>query len=96
MTCSTRFSEGATANSFASRDHRLSRHGNHFGLAGGSGTYAFLIGVGWIGGDGFRVRQFFMRDYDEEASQLHALSAYLARFQSIVTYNACCYDQPLL
>jgi uncharacterized protein YprB with RNaseH-like and TPR domain len=37
------------------------------GLAGGSGTYAFLIGVGWIGEDGFRVRQFFMRDYDEEA-----------------------------
>jgi len=37
------------------------------GLAGGSGTYAFLIGVGSIDEEGFRVRQFFMRDYDEEA-----------------------------
>lgn len=66
------------------------------GLAGGSGTYAFLIGVGSIHPEGFRVRQFFMRDYNEEASQLHALSAYLARFQVIVTYNGKSYDQPLL
>src|SRR5271167_3896169 len=44
------------------------------GLAGGSGTYAFLVGVGWIDDEGFRVRQFFMRDYDEEASVLHALN----------------------
>lgn len=66
------------------------------GLAGGSGTYAFLIGVGSIHPEGFRVRQFFMRDYNEEASQLHALSAYLARFEVIVTYNGRSYDQPLL
>jgi uncharacterized protein len=45
------------------------------GLAGGSGTYAFLIGVGSIDAEGFRVRQFFMRDYDEEPSVLHALTA---------------------
>jgi uncharacterized protein YprB with RNaseH-like and TPR domain len=66
------------------------------GLAGGSGTYAFLIGVGWIGEDGFRVRQFFMRDYDEEASALHALGALLARFDVLITYNGKSYDQPLL
>src|SRR3954471_14118673 len=36
------------------------------GLAGGTGTYAFLIGVGSIDKTGFRLRQFFMRDYDEE------------------------------
>src|SRR6266478_360135 len=40
------------------------------GLAGGTGTCAFLVGVGRITPDGFRVRQFFMRDYGEEASQL--------------------------
>ena len=38
------------------------------GLAGGSGTYAFLIGVGRITAEGFRVRQFFMREYAEEHS----------------------------
>jgi uncharacterized protein YprB with RNaseH-like and TPR domain len=40
------------------------------GLAGGTGTYAFLIGVGSIEPAGFRLRQFFMRDHGEEASLL--------------------------
>ena len=66
------------------------------GLAGGSGTYAFLIGVGSIGADGFRVRQFFMRDYAEEPSLLHSLAAYLARFDVLITYNGRSFDQPLL
>jgi uncharacterized protein YprB with RNaseH-like and TPR domain len=66
------------------------------GLAGGSGTYAFLVGVGRIAPDGFRVRQFFMRDYGEEASLLHALAAHLKQFQVLITYNGRTYDQPLL
>jgi uncharacterized protein YprB with RNaseH-like and TPR domain len=66
------------------------------GLAGGSGTYAFLIGVGSIGDDGFRVRQFFMRDYSEEASVLHSLAEYIGRFDVLITYNGRSYDQPLL
>jgi uncharacterized protein YprB with RNaseH-like and TPR domain len=66
------------------------------GLAGGSGTCAFLIGVGSIDRDGFRVRQFFMRDYCEEPSVLHALTAYLGRFDVLITYNGKSFDQPLL
>jgi tetratricopeptide (TPR) repeat protein len=66
------------------------------GLAGGAGTYAVLVGVGRIAADGFRVRQFFMRDFDEEASLLSALSAHLAEFDVLVTYNGKTYDQPLL
>ncbi len=66
------------------------------GLAGGSGTYAFLIGVGSITPAGFHLRQFFMRDYDEEASLLHALSAYLEQFEVLITYNGKTFDQPLL
>jgi uncharacterized protein len=66
------------------------------GLAGGTGTYAFLVGVGSIDKCGFRVRQFFMRDYGEEASQLHALAAYLEPFDVLITYNGKTYDQPLL
>jgi uncharacterized protein len=66
------------------------------GLAGGSGTYAFLIGVGHIEPAGFRLRQFFMRDFGEEPSLLHALSAHLAQFDVLVTYNGKTYDQPLL
>ena len=66
------------------------------GLAGGAGTYAFLIGVGSIDEEGFRVRQFFMRDFGDESSLLSALSDYLARFDVLVTYNGKTYDVPLL
>jgi uncharacterized protein YprB with RNaseH-like and TPR domain len=66
------------------------------GLAGGTGTYAFLIGVGSIDATGFRLRQFFMRDYGEEPSLLHRLHEHLAQFDVLITYNGKAYDQPLL
>jgi hypothetical protein len=66
------------------------------GLAGGSGTYAFLTGVGRIVPDGFRVRQFFLREYAEERSALAALAAHLSEFDVLITYNGKTYDQPLL
>jgi len=66
------------------------------GLAGGAGTYAFLVGVGSIEPAGFRLRQFFMRDYGEEASLLRRLAEYLEGFDVLVTYNGKSYDQPLL
>ena len=65
-------------------------------MAGGTGTYAFLIGVGSIDSTGFRLRQFFMRDYGEEASQLSRLAEYLAPFDVLITFNGKAYDQPLL
>ena len=40
------------------------------GLAGGTGTYAFLVGLGWWEEDGFVVEQFFMRNHGEEPSLL--------------------------
>ena len=66
------------------------------GLAGGTGTCAFLVGVGRITREGFRVRQFFMRDYAEEASVLDSLTKHLASFRILVTYNGRAFDQPLL
>jgi len=66
------------------------------GLAGGSGTCAFLIGVGRITDDGFRVRQYFMRDYNEEASQLEALEEDLSDARLLITYNGKAFDLPLL
>lgn len=66
------------------------------GLAGGAGTYAFLIGVGRITPEGFRLRQFFMREPCEEASLLHRLTEHLAEFDTLITYNGRTYDQPLL
>lgn len=66
------------------------------GLAGGTGTYAFLVGVGRITEEGFRLRQFFMRDYGEEPSLLWGLARHLEEFGVLVTYNGKAYDQPLL
>jgi uncharacterized protein len=66
------------------------------GLAGGSGTYAFLIGVGQITPEGFALRQYFMREYAEERSLLFALEQQLQEFDVLITYNGRSYDQPLL
>jgi hypothetical protein len=66
------------------------------GLAGGAGTAAFLIGVGFVDGERFRVRQYFMRDYHEEGALLHALALELLRFRHLVTFNGRMFDVPLL
>jgi uncharacterized protein len=66
------------------------------GLAGGTGTYAFLVGLGFFDGDAFEVRQYFMRDLDEEPALLAALDAQFRRFDGVVTYNGGGFDLPLL
>ncbi len=66
------------------------------GLSGGTGTYAFLIGLGWWDSGGLQVEQFFMRDFHEEHSILHELSARLADRPVLVTFNGKSFDWPLL
>lgn len=66
------------------------------GLSGGTGTYAFLIGVGRFDGDDFHLAQFFMRDPVEESGQLAALEEFLAPCSTLVTFNGKAFDIPLL
>ena len=66
------------------------------GLAGGSGTYAFLVGLAWWEGGGLEVEQLFMRDYNEERSLLFALAERLAERRVLVTFNGKSFDWPLL
>jgi len=66
------------------------------GLAGGTGTCAFLIGVGAIEGSDFVVRQFFLRDYPEEKAVLAALAEVLGSYKGLVTFNGKTFDVPLL
>ncbi len=66
------------------------------GLAGGTGTYAFLVGIGYQTADSFELVQFFMRDPAEEAALLTALEQWLARFEVVVTFNGKTFDIPLL
>lgn len=66
------------------------------GLAGGSGTVAFLIGLGYVSRDKFTVEQFFMEDYDVEGEMLSRLCRKLEGFGWLVTFNGKCFDAPLL
>jgi uncharacterized protein YprB with RNaseH-like and TPR domain len=66
------------------------------GLSGGTGTFAFMIGLGFFEGDGFLVEQLFMRDYVEERASLSILRNLLQSFDYLVTFNGRHYDVPLL
>jgi uncharacterized protein YprB with RNaseH-like and TPR domain len=66
------------------------------GLAGGTGTYAFLIGIGKFTNTGFNLSQFFMRDPFEEPSHLAAVLGALDDSRVLVTYNGKSFDVPLL
>ena len=59
-------------------------------------THAFLIGVGRITREGFRIRQFFTRSLADEASALVAVYRHLADFDVLITFNGKTYDVPLL
>ncbi len=66
------------------------------GLGMGAGTVAFLLGLGWVEGDAFVVRQLMMRDYPEEPLQMAAFEELLSGFVAFVTYNGKSFDLPLL
>lgn len=66
------------------------------GLAGGTGTYVFLVGIGAVEDGDFALTQYFLRDLGGEAKMLEALAAHLARFDALVTFNGTRFDLPLL
>ncbi len=66
------------------------------GLAGGTGTFAFLIGLGWFEGDDFIVCQLFARDFSEEAAMLAFLREIALEKRFLVTFNGRAYDMNLL
>jgi tetratricopeptide (TPR) repeat protein len=65
-------------------------------LAGGTGTYAFLIGLAWWDAGALQVEQFFMRDFGEEHAILHEVAARIAERPVLVTFNGKAFDWPLL
>lgn len=72
------------------------------GLAGGSGTYIVVAGLGSfeIAGEGvppaFRLRQYFLADVGSECAMLGMLARDLGRFDGLVTYNGRAFDVPCL
>lgn len=66
------------------------------GLAGGTGTLAFLIGLGWFENKSFVTRQIFARDFSEERASLSFLLEIARNKAFIVTFNGKAFDVGLL
>ncbi len=66
------------------------------GLAGGTGTFAFLIGLGRWNGEALQLTQIFLRDPIEEPAALAALATYWQPGDALVTFNGKAFDAPLL
>ena len=66
------------------------------GLSGGTGTYAFLVGVARFIDDEYVLQQFFMRDPAEEPALLEGLAKFIAPCEALVTFNGKAFDAPLL
>jgi len=66
------------------------------GLAGGTGTYVFLVGLGTFEDGSFRLRQFFMADLRGEAPMMATVGEILAANRALVSFNGRLFDLPLL
>jgi hypothetical protein len=66
------------------------------GLAGGTGTVAFTIGVARFTERSIRVTQWLMTSFAGELAMLASLRDVLAAHGTLVTYNGAAFDGPLL
>lgn len=66
------------------------------GLAGGTGTYVVLAGLGSYEDGAFRMRQYFLAGLAHERAMLAMLAEDLARFDGLVTYNGRAFDVPFV
>lgn len=67
------------------------------GLAGGSGTFGFLVCTGKMNDKGdFTIKQLLMRDMEDEPALLNYLSNELKDAEALVTFNGKVFDVPVL
>ncbi|KAF0243606.1 MAG: hypothetical protein FD180_3254 [Planctomycetota bacterium] len=66
------------------------------GLAGGTGTVAFLIGLARVRDGRLETRQYFLRSPASEAAALARVEEELSGCTHLVTFNGKCFDLPLL
>lgn len=80
----------------ARREHLLHFDTETTGLAGGTGTRAFMIGAAdWHDG-GLRVRQLYMTTMAAESAMLRLFATWICADTVLVSYNGKSYDAPLL
>ena len=68
------------------------------GLAGGTGTLPFLVGLAYYRDERFNVTQFFLSEMAEEDRLIRELAQFIRDmgFKSVVTYNGKAFDMPLV
>lgn len=66
------------------------------GLAGGTGTAAFMVGIAEAGADGVRLRQWVLTAFAGEAAMLNELERSLSSTNLLLSYNGKTFDLPLL
>lgn len=66
------------------------------GLAGGTGTIAFMIGIGWIENQIFYTWQYFLPELKSEGLLLQKVKEKTDGFSALVSYNGKSFDLPML
>jgi hypothetical protein len=66
------------------------------GLAGGTGTVAFLVGLAWWEGGSLVLEQILVRALGEEGPMLARVHERIAAASMLVTFNGKSFDLPLL
>lgn len=66
------------------------------GLAGGTGTVPFLIGIAWFEDQSMRIQQLFLPELGREAPMLNWLRERVQQSSCLVSFNGKAFDWPLL
>ncbi len=66
------------------------------GLSGGTGTMAFVVGLGFYAEGSFRLRQYFLRDPGDEPAMVEGLDECLPGFEALVSFNGRSFDVPII
>jgi len=66
------------------------------GLAGGAGTFAFLVGLGFVELDHIVIRQYLLPDFQYEWLLLKHVDHLLSSFENLASFNGKSFDIPLL
>ncbi|NLM51307.1 MAG: hypothetical protein GX197_00555 [Firmicutes bacterium] len=66
------------------------------GLAGGTGTWVILIGLGWCQDDCFYLRQYFLPNPAAEKAMLLHFYHTAQKFPGVITFNGKTFDLPLI
>jgi uncharacterized protein YprB with RNaseH-like and TPR domain len=66
------------------------------GLSGGTGTMAFVVGLGYFSGGRFSLAQYFLRDPGDEPAMIETLAELLSGFDAVISFNGRAFDVPIL